>query len=165
MRRNPTPDLKHAAVQKYEEFWRRPPTKIRDFPASFRIPETVECLGTGVHVLYESTKVDPSTLKRPRGPVAYIHTHDAGVKVYVPGGDVEVPTFIGGAQALVELGQCLGFRYKDTDGTHDAEGTYPLPDLCCTVDGRALLVVQSRRKVLALIWGGGLGVEARGIVG
>ncbi len=165
MRRNPSPDLEEAAVQKYEEFWRRPPTKVRAFPASFRIPETVICLGTGVHVLYESTKVDPSTLKKPRAPVAYIHAHDAGVKVYAPGGDVEVPDFIREAQALVDLGKCLGFRYKQAGRERDAQGSDPLPDLCCTVDGRALLIVQSRRQVLHLIWGGGLGVEARGIVG
>jgi hypothetical protein len=32
-------------------------------------------------------------------------------------------------------------------------------------DGKALVVVQGKRKVLALIWGGKLDVEPRGIVG
>jgi hypothetical protein len=47
----------------------------------------------------------------------------------------------------------------------EAEGRAPLPDLCCTPDGKCLLVVQGKRKVLAMMWGGALGVFARGIDG
>lgn len=166
VRKNPNEDTRDAAIGKYEEFHRLEPTKIAEF--SISIPSKVTKLGKGVNVLYESGKKDPETLRKPKKPLAYIHDHDAGVHVYRcdgRGGDTEVPDFIKHAQALVVLGKCLGFAWKDEDGEHNAEGTKPLPDLCCTVDGRALLVVQSRRQVLAMIWGGGLGVEARGIVG
>jgi hypothetical protein len=161
--------MQKAAVDKYEEFHRLEPTKVAEFEIT--IPAQVKRLGDGVHVLYESGKKDPETLRKPKKPLSYIHEHDMGVCVYVPDGgdgeaDFDVPEFIAKAQALVVLGKCLGFAYKDEYGDeHKAEGTDPLPDLCCTVDGRALLVVQSRREILALIWGGALGVEARGIVG
>lgn len=168
MRKNPTEDTKRAAVGKYKEFWRQEPTKIGEFPASFKIPGRVHKLGRAVNVLYESKKTDPETLKKPGKPLAYIHEHDAGVHIHDLHGemDTEVPDFIKHAQALVCLGQCLGFAWWDEEGDeHEAEATDPLPDLWCTVDGRALLVIQSRRTVLQIVWGGGLGVEARGIVG
>lgn len=167
-RRNPTQDTKRAAIGKYKEFWQKEPTKVGDFPKTFKIPKSVELLGPGKHVLYSSLKKDPETLKNPRTPLDYIHEHDAGVHIYdaTRSGDVKVPEFITHAQALVCLGECIGFAFVDGDDEFiEAEATDPLPDLYCTVDGRALLVIQSRRKVLAMIWGGGLGVEARGIVG
>lgn len=167
-KRNPTDDLKRAAVGKYKEFWAMEPTKIGDFPSSFKIPARARDLGKSVHVLYDSLKKDPETLKKPKKPVSYIHEHDAGVHTYACDGqaDTDVPDFIKGAQALVLLGQCVGFAYKDDEGdVREAQATEPLPDLYCTPDGRALLVIQSRRKVLAMTWGGALGVEARGIVG
>lgn len=168
---NPNADTRKAAIAKYKEFHRLKPTKIGDFPSSFTIPQRVQLLGDGKHVLYASGKKDPETLRKPRRPVNYIHDHDAGVCIYssdpkkVTEADTVVPDFIVHAKALVELGTFLGFAWKDGDGEHNAESTGDLPDLYCTVDGRALLVIQSRRHVLAIIWGGALGVEARGIVG
>jgi hypothetical protein len=168
-RKNPTEDTKRAAVGKYKEFWRQEPTKVGEFPSSFKIPTRMHKLGKAIHVLYESLKTDPETLKKPKKPLAYIHEHDFGVQICDTQGpaNTDIPDFIVHAPALVCLGQCIGFAwFGDDDGEkHEAEGTDPLPDLWCTVDGRALLVVQSRRKVLQIIWGGSLGVEARGIVG
>ena len=66
---------------------------------------------------------------------------------------------------LVRLGLCLGFGFEDDDGEHEAQATSPLPELYCSTTGRTLLVVQSKRELVALIHGGALGVEARGIVG
>lgn len=66
---------------------------------------------------------------------------------------------------LVRLGMCLGFAFEDDDGEHEAQATAPLPELYCSTSGRTLLVVQNKRELVALIHGGALGVEARGIVG
>jgi hypothetical protein len=119
-------------------------------------------------VLYRSDKLDPETGRQPRKPIDYIHEHDGGVHVYRTDGraDTEVPRFISGAKELVLLGQCLGFAYEDVDGGEEVEAQVrtPYPDLYTIPSGRALLVIQGRRSVLAIIWGGRLGVEARGIV-
>jgi len=40
-----------------------------------------------------------------------------------------------------------------------------LPELYTIPAGTALLVVEDKRHVAAIIWGGALGVECRGIVG
>jgi hypothetical protein len=76
-----------------------------------------------------------------------------------------VPAFIRDADSLVLLGDCLGFTYENEYGEAiEASATNPLPELYTIPSGRALVVVQSKRTVLALLWGGKLGVEARGIV-
>lgn len=151
------------AIAKYEEFHRYGPKKV--FPIAVTIPTRMRELGDAKHVLYRSGKVDPDTLKKPKKPVNYIHEHDAGVSVYVPDGklDTDVPEEFTKVTSLTFLGKCLGFALKD--GT-EAEGTDPLPDLCCTPDGHCLLVVQrDTRKVLAMMWGGGLQVLPEGIDG
>lgn len=152
-----------AAIDKYKEFHRYDPKKVEEI-RGLAIPRRVKKLGPAAYVLYRSGKVDPATLKKPKRPVDYIHEHDAGVTVYSTEGaaDTEVPRSIYEATALVRLGYCLGFKLKD--GT-EAQGTPPLPDLCCTPDGKCLLIVQSKKKVLAMFWGGALGVFARGIDG
>lgn len=166
-------DTAGQAVAKYKEFHRLEPRSIGDFPASFRIPNTVYRAGPAKHVLYRSAKVDPETLRQPRKPVDYIHEHNAGVVCYVTrrqdvddGQEVQVPRKYAEAQALTRLGYCLGFAFEDPDGDIcEAEGRRPLPDLYCTPDGKCLLVIQDREKVLAMMWGGALGVFGRGIDG
>ena len=165
-RQNPSPNPRELAVSKFKEFWRQEPTKIGEFPSSFKIPARVHKLGRMIHVLYESKKTDPETMKKPKRPLAYIHESKADVFDLQGELDTATPDFIVNAEALVCLGQCLGFKWRDGGGDeHEAEGTDPLPDLWCTPDGHALLVIQSRRTVLAVMWGDGLRVEARGIVG
>lgn len=159
------------AIAKYVEFHRLDPRRIGPFPSSFKIPERVYRAGRSKWVTYESTKVDPETLRRPRRPVSYIHEHDAGVITYLttpcdadPDG-VDVPSRFREVPALARLGFCLGFRFDDAEGEHEASATRPFPDLYTVPDGRCLLVIQSRKEVLAMMWGGGLGVFARGIDG
>lgn len=152
-----------AAVAKYEEFHRYGPKKILELEVV--IPKRVRELGAARHVLYRSGKVDPDTLKKPRKPVDYIHEHDAGVTAYACDGkaDTDVPEKFAAVTSLTVLGKCLGFALRD--GT-EAEGTNPLPDLCCTPDGHCLLVVQrDRREVLVMFWGGALRVLPEGIDG
>ncbi len=162
-----------AAVDKYVEFHRYDPKQIGAFPASFVIPKIVYRAGRSKWVTYESSKVDPETLQKPRRPVSYIHEHDAGVTTYVTApGDasdpegISVPERFRDVPALTRLGFCLGFCFEDPDGEkHEARATHPFPDLYTVPDGKCLLVIQSRREIIAMMWGGGLGVFARGIDG
>jgi len=173
-RRRPQIDEDRAAdaARLYETFHRYEPKVIGAFPSSFEIPKTLYLAGKAVDVMYRSAKVDPATLRKPSKPVNYIHEHDSrGVKCYLPRGDADgpatdVPDKFRGVSALTRLGFCLGFKFEDEDGQWvDADARAPLPDLYATPDGRCLLVIQSRRRVLAMVWGGGLGVYARGIDG
>lgn len=154
----------------YHDFHQLEPRRIGAFGARFDIPSEAILVGDAKNVLYRSDKLDPATLKKPKRPVDYIHEHDAGVKVYRTDRESDgpvrsVPQFITGVGELVLLGQCLGFAYIDPDGEEiEAEVRTPYPELYTIPSGRALLVVQDKRRVLALIWGGRLGVEPRGIV-
>jgi hypothetical protein len=165
------------AVDKYVEFHRFEPQQIGEFDSSFEIPSVLVHGGSAKWVTYRSGKVDPETLVRPRkgNGVDYIHEHDAGVMTFLrPGRDcpvpdaetVDVPSEFREVDALTRLGFCLGYCFVDHAGVkHEARGTRPLPDLYCVPSGKCLLVIQSRREVLAMVWGGGLGVFARGIDG
>lgn len=161
----------------YENFHQYEPVKIGEFAADFRLPQRVYQQGKAINVLYRSMKCDPETLKKPRKPVDYIHDHDSpGVMTYLVDGEgelVEVPDWIQKTTALTCLGKCLGFAFEDPNGKKiDAEGTAPLPELFAIQvrDGwfkkkAALLVIQDKREVIAVVWGGRLRVEPRGIVG
>ena len=171
MKRN-HPSEARDAVAKYREFHRYDPKKIGVFPDSFRIPDHMYRAGKADFVTYRSRKVDPETLRRPRNPVNYIHHHDSGVVCYLPraadadGEQVDVPVRFRKAPALTRLGDCLGFCFEDLDGEKcEVESRDPKPDLYTTPDGECLLVIQSRKTVLAMMWGGALGVFARGIDG
>lgn len=160
------------AVDLYKEFHRYDPRKIGAFEPSFQIPAKVYLAGPAVNVMYRSAKVDPSTLRKPRSPVNYIHDHDPGVKTYLvnkaysTGESANVPERFRKVDALARLGLCLGYTFKMAGGVEcEAQGTQPMPDLYATPDGDCLIVVQSRRKVIAMMWGGNLGVYARGIDG
>jgi len=170
MKRSPSIDVE-PAIAKYREFHRYDPRTTGTFPGSFALPEQMYRAGKAIEVLYRSGKVDPATLRKPRKPVNYIHEHDAGVETYVAdmledAPLVDVPDRFREVPALVRLGYCLGFAFEDPTGRRrEASGVAPLPDLYTTPDGRCLLVIQDRRTVLAMMWGGGLGVYARGIDG
>lgn len=162
------------AIRKYFDFHQQEPVKIGQFHADLerRLREGRAVLvGAAVHVLYRSDKLNPTTLE-DEGWIDYIHDHDRGVNTYRAdrgagelGPERSVPAFIRNASELTWLGFCLGFAYKDHDGKEvEAKGKRPLPDLFCTPNGKALLVIQNKRTLLALMWGGRLGVEPRGIV-
>lgn len=166
------PEAARQAAEKYEEFHRYAPEQIVVGPSSFRIPARMFLAGPALAVMYQSRKVDPETLRRPARPVNYIHEHDAGVECYLSqradaeGPETEVPRQFREVEALTRLGLCLGFAFEDADGEQcEVESRAPLPELYATPNGRCLLVVQSRREILAMMWGGALGVFARGIDG
>lgn len=172
-KKNPSParqpQIDDAAVDMYKTFHRYDPHWVGEFGESFTIPSRVRLLGDARFVLYRSSKVDPSTLKKPKRPVDYIHEHDsAGVHAYDTMGtpNTDVPGWLAEAQSLVLLGACLGFGWTDGDDLeNEAEVTAPLPELYTIPSGNALLVIEDKRSVAAMMWGGALGVEARGIVG
>jgi hypothetical protein len=158
------------AIELYEEFHKFKPRQTGEFPASFEIPQHGFKVGTAKHVMYRSDKLHPLT-HIDEGEIDYIHEHHAGVKVVRfdararDGVAVKIPKWIWNTSALVKLGKCLGFQYKDAYGDEvDAEATEPLPSLYATPNGKALLVIQGRSKLIAVIYGGKLGVEPRGIV-
>lgn len=162
-------EVDEDAVDKYREFHRFDPRKVGPM-SGLVIPPTMTRVGVAKWVTYRSKKTDPETLKRPRMPIDYIHEHDAGVHVYLPLGErsgdtFDVPRSAREATALVKLGECLGFAF-DLDGDKtEAKSKHPLPELYCTPDGKVLLIVQSKAELLAAMWGGALGVFARGIDG
>ena len=168
------------AVGKFRDFWKHDPTKVHVASGSFRVPEEAVYVGDAIHVLYRSAKHDPVTYEPVRKPIDYIHEHGKGVKVYRPPGPgvpsgplvrmpAKVTSINAGAGAskttsLVLLGECNGLEYDDGEQTYEMIGAAPLPELYCIPSGRALLVIQSRRTVKAIIFGGRLGGEPRGIV-
>lgn len=156
------------AARLYEDFHRYKPRKVGEFDPSFEIPSHLIKQGKSVDILYRSSKVDPETLKKPRRPIDYIHEHDSGVVTYLPDGEgdrIATPSWIREIDALVLLGKCLGFKFEGPNGKIvEAEGKSPLPELYTTVDGKALLVVDDKCILIAIMWGGRLGVEPRGIV-
>lgn len=164
---------REAANRLYRDFHKYDYRSRTQAPRGFRIPRKVERAGKGVHVLYRSPKLDPITYQDD-GPLNYIHKHKAGVNVYwCDGVSVGVPTVVTRAQELVCLGQCLGFMYRDDNGDEVEVQCNPLevewfavpnPTRKCP-KGHALLVVEKRQQVLAMVWGGKLRVEPRGIVG
>jgi hypothetical protein len=170
MTRNVPPQAGEA-IAKYKEFHRYDPKQIGWFPDAFRIPTRMYRAGRARWVTYRSGKVDPATLRKPPRPVNYIHEHDAGVVCYVARShdheeSTDVPARFCEVPALTKLGACLGFCFEDADGQKcEAKSVSPYPDLYTTPDGKCLLVIQSKRSVLAMIWGGGLGVFGRGIDG
>lgn len=161
-------DDRREAIAMYKRFQRLEPKNLGEFAGSMRIPDKVHLLGKAEWVTYRSGKVDPETLKKPRKTVDYIHEHDAGVRSFCADGDgelVDVPRSIREITALCLLGDLLGFGWKDDEGEHEAKATSPRPELYTIPSGKALVVVQDKKEILAMMWGGGLGVEGRGIVG
>jgi hypothetical protein len=163
---------KTAAEAKFTEFHRFPPRKLGEFADGFAIPRIVYHAGAGRWVTYRSDKTDPETLKKPRAPINYIHEHNAGVGYYLSSPTehttkrCDVPERFIEVDALALLGINLGYCFVTDDGEEiEAVSTKPKPELYATPDGKCLLVVQSKKKVLAMAWGGALGVFARGIDG
>lgn len=176
-KRNPSVEASKLAISKYQEFHRLEPKKLGTFSDSFAIPDIVISAGRAKFTTYRSGKVDPSTLKQPRKPVNYIHEHDAGVVVYLSkagarelgvstAGRTHVPPPFRNIDTLVLLGDSLGFAYEDEHGDElEVLSGEPLPELYCSPCGKCLYVIQSKRSVLAMLWGGALGVFGRGIDG
>lgn len=118
-RRNPdAPDF-DKALRKYVEFNQLEPRKI--LKSTDEIPEAVHLGGDAQFVSYRSDKWTGEHEN-------YMHNHNGGVKVYLTrprdvlksnghlDRQVEVPSSIRHAKALVRLGYCLGIGYVGPDG-------------------------------------------------
>jgi hypothetical protein len=158
------------AERLFETFHQFEPTEIGEFARGFSIPREALYVGEAKTMFYSSDKLNPTT-GEDEGWINYFHEHEGGVRMYVldeehDGEWRKVPAWIRDAKALVRLGDCDGFEYEDFEGSSvRAESTGRKPEWYTTPSGKALLVVQDKRKVLALAWGGSLHVEWRGVVG
>jgi hypothetical protein len=172
-----------TARSKYIQFHQHEPRKVGSFASSLVIPDQALWIGDAISVLYRSDKLNPET-GQDEGWIDYIHGDPKGrgaermtARVYRcdrrgrgsssddAGELATVPAWLRGAKELTWLGDCLGFSYTDLDGKkREAKGSGVLPELYTTPSGKALLVIQSKRSLLAMFWGGRLGVEPRGIV-
>lgn len=165
------------AIEAYRQFYKLDPRDIDTLPGE--IPTRARLLGDAVHVLYRSDKRNPTT-GADEGWVNYIHEHGKGVHVYAvarelgDGRERTVPRWIHGQghQWLVALGDCAGFAYASEDGqTIEVKLSSRQHRLCSLASGKALVIMRwpesqgQRAGIVALIWGGKLGVAARGIVG
>lgn len=158
------------AERLFETFHQFEPVKVGDFHTGFKIPREANYVGEAKTMFYSSDKLNPET-GEDEGWIRYFHEHEGGVRMYVTddsrGGEVrKIPKWISDAKALVRLGDCDGWEYEDFDGgTAKAESTGNKPEWYCTPSGKALIVVQDKKHVLAIAWGGELCVEWRGVVG
>jgi hypothetical protein len=155
------------AIKKYLDFHQLDPRDIGNFPKAFKIPKEICLAGKAVSISYRSDKLNPAT-GADEGTIDYIHHHKDGVKLYrtdLRKTPRKVPKRICEAKWLVLIGDCLEFVYADEDGEVEAKARRPYPELYTIPSGKALLVVEGKRRVSALIWGGKLDVERRGIVG
>lgn len=151
-------------INKYAEFAQFQPTKVSSF--AFSIPSKLYCVGKADWTFYESKKWEHKINW-------YKHEHEAGVGVYMPelegdqpGKLVTTPAWLKSTKTLVKLGNSLGFEFQDLHGeTLEANTTKPYPELYCIPSGKALLVIQNKKTLIACFWGGYLSVTARGIVG
>jgi hypothetical protein len=164
--------MSHWAEKLYEDFHKYPHKRIDELDPSFYIPEVATCVGPALYVLYRSSKLEPFTYAVPEnGSEDYIHEHKNGVKVYVvdsdEGPERKVPQKIQNVSKMAFLGKCLGFGYIDEDGDEVEATAKGKVELCAVPyrGGHALIVIENRSHVVALIWGGKLRVEPRGIVG
>jgi hypothetical protein len=160
---------RRRAEKLFTEFHQFEPVDIGNFHPSFRIPRYANYVGEAKKMLYASDKLNPET-SEDEGWIHYFHDHTGGVRLYLTGnvgGEIRaIPPWIYRARALARLGDCEGFEYIDFDGELvEAEGTKPLPEWYAVPSGKALLIVQSKRSVIAILWGGKLDVEERGVVG
>jgi hypothetical protein len=158
------------AQKLYKTFHQFKPRRIGEFAQGFHIPDEVVRVGTAKVMYYTSDKLNPET-GEDEGLIKYFHDHKKSVDLYLPdeifpGEWCKVPHWIRNAQALTKLGTCDGYDFIDLDGKqHRAEATGRKPEWYTLPSGKALFVIQDKRKVLAMAWGGELRVEWRGVVG
>jgi hypothetical protein len=165
LRGNPdAPPQFQAAKRAFEGFHDYEMRQAGKFAREIVIPERLPFAGPCKWVTYRSDKWQDGTHD-------YIHEIESypSVKVALPGErfdkDVPIPQRVRDAVTLSQIGlRALGFAYEDGDAEVEAK----LPkdaEWFWSPTGKALYCIKARRKLVALIWGGNLDVEPRGIVG
>lgn len=147
-------------LKRFLEFHALEPKHFGPLPG-FRMPKSIQRVGEARWIAYRSTKWEGK-------PHDYIHDHEGKVHTHRPdtneGREVAIPQWLQRTETLVRLGACLGFAYVADGEEVEAKVQRPLPFLYCTPCGHALLILVGG-SLQALIWGGGLDVTERGIVG
>jgi len=153
------------AVEVFEDFHSFDHRNVGAFDSRMRIPAAVWVSGPCKYVTYKSDKWN-------EGMHEYIHTVTSfprvkmGLSVQRPGSQrIAVPKKIQEVEALTFIGRCTGYSYVDGDGEPVEATTSAQHEWYWSPSARALFVVQSKRTVKAVVWGGSLNVEPRGIVG
>jgi hypothetical protein len=151
------------ATKTFESFNDYPSKGTFKFDREIVVPERMPVAGPCKWVTYKSDKWGDGTHD-------YIHkiTSYPRVKCALVGGDFPertIPAKIRSAKTLSQIGlRALGFAY-DQDG-EEVEAKVPRgTEWFWSQSGRALYLIHNKRKLVAVIWGGKLNVEPRGIVG
>lgn len=154
------PDDFSDGLKRYLEFHKLDPKRTGQLKGLY-IPGGMNYVGAALFTAYRSDKWENEAHN-------YWHDHESGVRVYrsdTDGIDTDVPAWLRQTTTLVRLGTCLGIGYMTKDSVVEMRPGRSRPDLFCTPNGRALLIVDHRPQIVAMLWGGHLDVTGRGIVG
>lgn len=148
-----------AAIKLYEKFYSFDARSVVESKLS--MPSRAKRLGRMKAVMYASDKWEKQINY-------YKHDHEEGVHLYEPtssscaSGCVKVPRFIASCKAMTKLGRCVGIVFMD--GDKEVPVMFSGCHLYAIPSGRALVILRGTEKIEAMIWGGRLTVEGRGIV-
>jgi len=158
------PNDLRPAVEVFEKFNDFDLGDIREFSASLKIPKTVEVVGKATEVFYRSKKWND-------GSHGYYHKIESYPRVRIgvtqrgTGRVTNLPQRILKTETLTQIGErSLGYAYEDVDGEEYVVNP-PRSAWYWSVRGKALLLIQDKRKLLAVVWGGDLDVRPEGIIG
>jgi hypothetical protein len=138
---------------------------VGKLPESLVVPREVYYAGPCAYVTYRSDKWNDGTHD-------YIHEIESYPKVALGMVHEEhprtrkVPARISNNTTLVQLNKkALGFGYMDPADGLRVDATVRNGEWFWHPQGKALLLIQNKRKLLAIIWGGKLEFKPVGIVG
>lgn len=159
------PPSARSGIAGFARFHNFDPKRV-EYSSLANIPKTICVVGYCEWVTYRSDKWREGTHD-------YIHEITSYPKVVVgvvgstDGQIRKVPKRIQNTRSVSLIGKCLGWGHMGIDG--DGEGQEARPrgnyEWWWSSPGKALIVTHNRRKVVAIVWGGELNMEARGIVG
>lgn len=159
---NALPPGFRRAVRLFEDFHQYEPKDARPLPASVVVPEFVELVGACTYVTYRSDKWNDGTHD-------YVHDIESFPRVKVGkvsrGGTYRLPARISDAATLVALNKrALGFGYEEQSGEL-VDATARNCQWFWHPGGKALLLIQDRKRLKVVIWGGKLDWKPQGLVG
>lgn len=186
----PRPRDLARATSKFEEFHKRDPRKLGEFAKGFKLPATIGFAGEAVHVSYRSDKWGKGNVNYIHhsdcqcGHEREDHSDDGegacdslvcrcrkfktNVRFYLASSramPTAIPAHVRSVQTLTRLGSCLDYSYIDHRGEIIEHRPGSGTELFCTPSGKALIIVQNKSKLVAMVWGGKLDVLDVGIVG